>query len=502
MQDGSGPGRLTGMPRRRVGAFLLALAMAVPFGTPARAGVAGEVRKNAFRLLNEGVAAYNRADYKAAIEALSKAAGMSLNSFRANYFLGLAYAGERRFAEAVASYTVALDLDPSHLQANVAMGDAWLGRGDVDEANPYYARALKLRAELPAALDGLARVAEAQAEDDKAIALYERALASDKGYAPAYMHLGDLYLRRGKLDDAVRLLVEAVSIRPDFGPGLNRLASAYGRLGFHNEAVATIRKAIELEPTHAEHHATLGEILLGMGISGGARDSFMAAVAIEPALPQARLGLAELARRSGDYRAALEQLDLALADSRLDRRTRDVLTKRRAALVIEQSEETALTERIAGGSASAADRVALAGLQADRGRWNEAADLLATTSPEGAERERLAFYTFRAGRFRDAHEIYAELAHAQARADLEANSGAALARLGDDARALAAFERALALDAGNGRAALYRANALLRLGRASEATAAYRKFLAAHPEGETAEQARRILAQLDPGERP
>jgi len=293
-----------------------------------------------------------------------------------------------------------------------------------------------------------------------------------------------------------------VSIRPDFGPGLNRLASAYGRLGFHNEAVATIRKAIELEPRNAEHHATLGEILLGMGISGGARESFLAAVAIEPALPQARVGLAELARRSGDYPMALEQLDLALADSRLDRRTRDALAKRRAAIVIEQAEDAALEARIAGGSASAADRVALAALQADRGRWGEAADMLATTSPEGAGRERLAFYAFRAGRFRDAHAIYAELALAEARPDLEVNAGAALARLGDDVKAIAAFERALAIDSGDRRAALYRANAMLRLGRASEATAAYRAFLAAHPDGETAEQARRILAQLDPGTQP
>ena len=245
--------------------LVLTLALAAVTGTVSHAGKAGEVRKDAFRLLNEGVAAYNRAEYAAAIVPLQKAAAASLNSFGAHYFLGLALAGDRRYTEAVAAYTIALDLEPNHLQANVSTGDAWLSLGDTDEALPYYVRAAKLRPEYAPALDGIARVWEATADEEKAIALFGRALASDKGFAPAYTHLGDLYLRAGKLDEAVKLLVEAVTIRPDFGAGLNRLASAYGRLGFNNEAVATIRKAIECDPDEALFHTSLSRFLQRQG---------------------------------------------------------------------------------------------------------------------------------------------------------------------------------------------------------------------------------------------
>lgn len=489
----------------RHGAFALVTLIAATAVTETHAGKAGEVRKSAFRLLNEGVAAYNRADYRAAIVPLQKAAAMSLNSFPAHHYLGLALAGDRRYAEAVDAYKIALDLEPDHLQANVSMGDAWLAQGDTDEAQPYYVKAGKLRPEYAAALDGLARVAEAKALDDAAIALFERALASDKGFAPAYTHLGDLYLRVGKLDEAVKLLVEAVSVRPDFGPGLNRLATAYGRLGFSNEAVATIRKAIELEPNDPEHRVTLGEVLLGMGVVAGAEASFQAAIAIDAADPKARGGLAEIDRRRGDYGAALVQLDVALADSRLDRRSRDELTKQRTAIDAERDSAASLTAAIASGSATPADRAALSALEAARGRFDQAADLLAQAAPEGLDRERLAFYRFRAGQFREAHELYAQLAQqaqAPGRADLTVNDGASLARLGDDAKAKEAFERALAIDPDQPLAKLYLGNALLRLGDTAGAAATYRAFLAAFPTGASAEQVRRVLAELSPGATP
>jgi len=480
---------------RRV-AVALTLLIAATAATETHAGKAGQVRKDAFKLLNEGVAAYNHADYRAAIVPLQKAAAMSLNSFPSYHYLGLALAGDRRYAEAVEAFKVALDLEPDHLQANVSMGDAWLAQGDTDEAQPYYVKAGKLRPEYAAALDGLARVAEAQAQEDAAIALFERALASDKGYAPAYTHLGDLYLRAGKLDEAVKLLVEAVSVRPDFGPGLNRLAAAYGRLGFSNEAVATIRKAIELEPNNPEHRVTLGEVLLGMGVVAGAEASFQAAIAIDAADPKARGGLAEIDRRKGDYAAALAEIDVALADTRLDRRNRDTLTKQRAAIDAERGRAATLDAAVASGSATPADLAALSALEADRGRFDRAAELLAQAAPQGKDRERLAYDLFRAGRFREAHALYAELAAATPRADLVVNDGASLARLGDAAKAKEAFERALGLDPDQPLAKLYLANAQLRLGDTAAAAATYQAFLTAFPTGAQAEQVRRILAAL------
>jgi tetratricopeptide (TPR) repeat protein len=481
--------------------LLLTAGLAFPAG-PVRAAKSGEVRKESFDLLNQGVAAIQRGEYALAIEKLEKAASVSLNSFRANFYLGVAYLGDRRYSDAAEALRTAIDLEPNNLQAHVSLGDAYLKQGDTDEASAEYYRALKIRPEYAPALDGIARTYEAQGDDAQAVTFYQRAITSNKGYADTYTHLGDLYLRARRLDEAISLLVEAVTIRPDFGPGLNRLALAYSLIGLKSEAVATIRRAIALEPGSAEHRATLGLIQLDLGLLGGAEQAFHEAIKIDSGLPAARRGMADLERRRGNYDAALATLDALLADKRTDASIRTRAEKQRASLVEERDRYLRLQDAIAKGTLTPADRRDLAAIYAGRLQWDKAADLQAESAPEGIEKERLAYYSLRAGRNRPAYELYRSLAEQGSRADLEVNSGVALSRLGDSAGAAAAFRRALAIDPEQLRASLYLGNALLRTGKRDEAVAFYKKFLESESRSETAERVRRILAQIAPGAVP
>jgi tetratricopeptide (TPR) repeat protein len=465
------------------------------------AGKAGEVRTESFKLLNQGVAAYKRGDYRLAVDKLDRSSAMALNSFRAYYYLGLALIGDRRYAESIEALMVATDLDPIHMQANVALGDGYLKKGDLEEARAAYFRALKLRPEFPAAVDGLARIQEAQAEDDEAIGSYLRAIASDKGFAPAYTHLGDLYLRLNRFEEAVELLEEAVSIRPDYAPGLNRLAAAYGRLGLDNEAIATIQKAMSITPKDARHPATLGELQLGRGLTEAAEQSFLRALELDETLPEARQGLAEVARRRGLYELALGQIDLALADERLDAASVQRLMKFREDVETERNRIAPLEERVRLGEATAADSAALALIYSGRGMWPEAIEMQLNAGGGPSERERLAYMLFKANRFREAHEIYASLAESGAAA-LALNDGVSLAMLGDDEAAVAAYRRALESEPDLAPAKLYLANALLRLGRSEAAVDAYTEYLDRNNSGESAERVRRILMQIAPDRLP
>jgi len=480
-----------------VAALLAALALG-GLPSPARAGKAGEVRTRSFELLNQGVAAFRRGDFALAVDKLSQSAGMALNSFRAYYYLGLSLIGDRRYGDALKALDVALDLDPNHVQAIVALGDAHLKLGDIEQARAAYFRALKLRPEYSPSLDGLARVEEARAGDEEAIHNYLRAIASDTGYAPAYTHLGDLYLRVGRIEEAVKLLEEAVDVRPDFAPGLNRLALAYGRLGLHNEAIATVQKAMQIEPGNALHAATLGQLQIARGFVLAAEKSYLQALELDPELPEARLGLAEVARRRGLYDQALGQIDLALSDPRMDSTTRNRTEEYRSRVASERTRVAALERRVRDGEASPEDHAALAAIYAGRGLWAEAADLQRGAGDDATQRERLAFMLFQAGRFREAHVIYSGLAGSGAGTAAEVNDGVTLALLGDDEGAVASYRRALEARPDHARARLYLANALLRLDRRDEAVQAYKAFLDLGFHGEAAERVRRILLQVAP----
>ena len=489
-------------PRTWCGLAIAALLTAALLPGAVRAEKAGVVRTESFRLLNEGVSAYKRGEYARAVDSLRRSASMALNSFRAHYYLGLALIGDRRYEEAVEALTVALDLDPTHLQAHVARGDAFLKLGDTGEAMAEYYRAIKLRPEFPPALDGIARAHEAMADDEKAIQFFERAIASNRGYANAYTNLGDLYLRRVRIDEAVRLLAEAVSIRPDFAPGLNRLALAYGQLGLANQAVATIREAIELQPNVAEHHATLGRIQLGLELVANAERAFIDALGLDPTHPVALEGLAEVSRRRGEYDAAFGYLETALGDERIEPRVARRLVEFRTELEAEQQRLIALEQRVTDGTATPEDYRALARVYVDRADWERALGYQRGAPDERADRELLAFLLFKTGRYRDAHEVFSELARDAGRADLEINDGVTLTLLGDHDGALDAYGRALALEPDNSLALLYRGNALLRLGRDGDAVVAYKAFLDRGGYGEDEERVRRILEQIAPGAVP
>ena len=468
-------------------------------GPGPQAGRAAEVRRRAYDLLNEGVTAYKNGEYPLAIEKLRASSAVALNSFRAYFYLGLALSADRRYHDAIASLVVALDLDPSHLQSLVALGDAQWKLGDLAEADAAYFRAMKLRPEFADALDGLARVQESRGQVELAIASFQRAIASNRGFAPAYTHLGDLYLRLGRFEEAVRLLEEAVSARPDFAAGMNRLALAYGRLGLSNEAIATIQRARELEPKNPEHPATLGLLQLDEGSTAAAERTFAIALGLDAAQPEALAGLAEIARRRGDYAEAIRRIDSALADPRLDAPRAKRLQQARERVQAEETEVAALDARLAAGTASAADRTQLARIYARRTQWTAAIDLERTLEPDRAQRERLAYLLFRANRFREAHEIYAALYTEEPTPAAALNDGVTLALLGDDPGAIRAFESALATDPANSSAKVFLANALLRTGNTPAAIAAYKEFLDAGARGERAERVRRILAQLAPG---
>ncbi len=474
--------------------IILAAALTVP-APVLYAGNAVEIRVESFRLLNEGVTAYNRGRFVEAVEKLRRSAAMALNSFRAYHFLGLALIGTRHYQEALEALEIALDLDPNHLTSLVAYGDAYLKMGETDEAMAAYYRALKVRSEFPNALDGIARTYEARSQDGQAEEFYQRAIASNPGFAPAYTHLGDLYLRIGRYQDAVRLLSEAVVIRPDYAPGLNRLARGFTHLRMYNDAVATIEKAIELAPEQPEHPTSLGMIQMELGLAHRAEESFSRALELDPALAAAHHGLAELARRQGRYPDALIRVDQALEDSRLRPAALKELKDYRTAIRAEAERFDGLSATVAADGAASEDYASLARIHASRNEWSRAAELLGMAGP-GADQAVLGYYLLQAGEYSLAAELYRTLPGLNGDTGLLLNQGIALASLGRDREAATAYRRALELDDSNPDAWLYLGNALVRLREDEAAVAAFRRFLQEGGKHTASEQVRRILQQL------
>ncbi len=334
-------------------AFFLILA-ALP-QNPALAVVSRsqEIRARVFRLLTDGIQAYKEGRPKDAIPMLEEAAEIALNSFRAYYYLGLAYRADHQYRRAIEPLEIALELDPVNLQARVALGDCLLALGDPGEALAEYHRALALQEDYAPAWDGIGRAEEASGNAEKAIQHFRKAIQLNPGFPDASMNLGDLYMREGRHAEATRLFLDAIRVRPDFASAYNRLGVAYARRRMANEAIAALRHAESLEKGNPWHPVTIGGIFLDLDNVVQAEREFDKALRMDPDYLEAYLARARLLRRQGSLDDAIGFLDVGLGRDVENPVVRDRLLEFRDRIVAEQDRLARLERALVAGEAGA-----------------------------------------------------------------------------------------------------------------------------------------------------
>lgn len=161
-------------------------------------------------------------------------------------------AGDAR--KAVASFDLALDLDPKLTAARLNRGIAWLKLGQAaravgefeaiyaDEATPLRAAAAYHEA---LALDSLGRATDAET-------WARRALAIDARHDSAAFLLGILLERRGDLQGAGKQYKAFLDRNPQSPVALLRFGICAQRAGFADVARKTLQRVVDLAPHSAE----------------------------------------------------------------------------------------------------------------------------------------------------------------------------------------------------------------------------------------------------------
>jgi tetratricopeptide (TPR) repeat protein len=525
---------------RTAGAVLLLASLLVAaLPGPAYAIPAGDARTMSFKLQSEGMRLYKEGKYKDAIVAFQQVVNLNLNSFLAFYYLGLSLLADRRYGEAIEPLKIALDLQPDYVQAHLALGDSCLKQGDTSEARAEYLRALELQPGYAPAFDGLGRLFEVIGQDDQAEQQYRKSLEINVAFADAYTHLGDLYLRKNRPEDAIELFLKAISIKPDFASAYTRLGIAYAKEQTYNDAIAAIRKAQTLSPQDPEPYVSLARIYLDLQSFRRAEAEIQAALAQDNNSPGAHIMLSDLKRAQLDFAAAVEVLQ-----GLYERGIEDMLMRRAVsdALKIARSDAARYAElQAAANRSQPAPQAAidLARFISSRGAHKAAADLLlgaaaqletgSPVAPPAAGAAQVApasdplrirfeaglefmaarlfgpaadlFETLAGGRSSTGAPPPGETPAAAPQAGLRAaalfNLGVARGALHLDDQAAQAFTSYLADSPNEARAYLYLGNACLRLGKKTEARAAYRSFIDRSAPGPEVARVETILKDLD-----
>jgi tetratricopeptide (TPR) repeat protein len=198
----------------------------------------------------------NLRDLEKTDEALTQLAGLVAaepDRPEAAIALGDLYRKEKRFGDAAAAYTTAIQRIGKPQQNGWAVyyfrGTAYERNKQWDKAEPDFLKALELSPDQPYVLNYLAYTwVEKREHLDKALKMLEKAVDARPEEGFIVDSLGWAYYQLGKYDKAVGYLERAVELQPD-DPVLNdHLGDAYWRVGRKAEARFQWSRALNFKP--------------------------------------------------------------------------------------------------------------------------------------------------------------------------------------------------------------------------------------------------------------
>ncbi len=211
--------------------------------------------------------------------------------------------------EAIAHYREALKIKPNyasaHFNLDFNLGRTLADRGQIDDAVRHYRRALVIKSDHFEANSNLGRILAGRGQIDDAIVLYRRALATKPDDASAPYNLGFALASRGAVDEAITNYRKALLISPDYFDAHVSLGNALSRCGQFEEAIMHYRKALQISPGAVEAHVDLGNALSGCAQADAAIAEYRKALEIKPDFTDALYNL-------GLELAASEQVDEAM----------------------------------------------------------------------------------------------------------------------------------------------------------------------------------------------
>ncbi len=188
------------------------------------------------------------------------------------------------------------------------LGLAWARQGNWQEAIKAYCQALAIQSDYVAAHTNLGAALAERGELAAAKACYRTALRFQPGCPEAHNYLGEAFFRQEQVAEAVACYREAIRLEPDYIRALVNLGSALVDQGELAEGVVHYEAALRLEPSTAVAHDKLAEVFVAQGRPAEGVASCLHALRLDPNLAQAYFRLGELAA-GGHYQFTAEQIE-------------------------------------------------------------------------------------------------------------------------------------------------------------------------------------------------
>ncbi len=197
--------------------------------------------------LTQGNDAYQKNEYKKAIELYTSAISGSPSLTQAYYNRGLAYMQTKQSANALRDFSKVIELDPTFKDAYLNRSFINIVEHRVKEAIPDLSAYLKIDGLNATAWFNRGQAYQELGKTDSAMADFTKALSIDTTLMSAYLARGVIYAREGKTDLALKDLQKATKLNPEEPLGWLNLGQAYLSSGNGDSAGAAWRRFVTME---------------------------------------------------------------------------------------------------------------------------------------------------------------------------------------------------------------------------------------------------------------
>lgn len=286
-----------------------------------------------------GIRAYQKQDYKCAIDFLSRANFIAPHSDQTLSNLGLVHNALFEYTEALPYFTLAIDCDPNIPETHNNHGNTLRGLGKIDEANKAYERAITIRPNYAEALSNQGVILLEAGKADKAISLFERAIQANPHFATAYNNLGNAFTQIEYYEDAFQCFERALQINPSYLDACLNFVNSLKKCKQYEAAIDCYQHALKIDSNNAKTFYFLGEVYYDLGDCDLAKTYYVKSLELDPRDLESHIALsiaqipkiAKSIQEFGDSRIAFAQqlhfletlpeqkIDLALSEKLIGR---------------------------------------------------------------------------------------------------------------------------------------------------------------------------------------
>jgi len=172
--------------------------------------------------------------------------------------LGLFYAVQGKFDQAMLDFNRAIKVDPSYAEAYINRGNIYSQQGNYAEALLDYNKAIELHSDFAQVYNNRSFIYGKEGFLNQGLADCHKAIELNFYYPEAYNNCGGIHDKQGDFTQAILDYTKAIELRPNYKEAYLNRGNDYNNQGDYIQAQADYNKAIELDSNNAEGYNSRG----------------------------------------------------------------------------------------------------------------------------------------------------------------------------------------------------------------------------------------------------